>query len=137
MVHPSIDPVADRRHADGEALPRGRNTRTARKGHGPCKGTGHDAGDSRPAAGAEPNGMHLNGDIGGVNEESLQVLDVLGNSRLRSPSLRPPVLNSISRRSTCSTSTFLATRSGTGSGRVTPKESSAPGRRATRRRELA
>src|SRR2546427_11987387 len=88
MVHPPIDLVADRRHADGKALPGGRNTRAVRKGHGPYKGTGHDAGDSRPTAGAEPNGMHLNGDIGGVNEESLQVLDVLGNSS-RLVAIRP------------------------------------------------
>jgi hypothetical protein len=32
--------------------------------------------------------MHLNGDIGGVDEESLQVLDVLGNSS-RLVAIRP------------------------------------------------
>jgi hypothetical protein len=43
VIHASIDPVTNRCHPDCEALPRGRNFRSVRKGHGPRECASHDA----------------------------------------------------------------------------------------------
>src|SRR5260370_13950431 len=77
VIHAPVDPVTNRCHPDAEALPGRGNARAIREGHGPRKGASHDAGDRRPAAGAEANRMHLDCDIRGVDEERLQILDVL------------------------------------------------------------
>src|SRR5438552_8907519 len=83
VIHASVDPVTNRCHPDCEALPRGSNFRSVRKGHGPRECASHDARNCRPAARAKPDRMDLDRDIRGVDEEGFQILDVFGDpSRL-------------------------------------------------------
>src|SRR2546422_5676372 len=80
VIHAPVEPVANRCHPDGEALPGRGNARAVREGHGPSKGAGHDPGDRRPATGPEANRVHLDRDVWRPDEERLQVLDVLLDS---------------------------------------------------------
>src|SRR5882762_3859535 len=76
MIHRATFPVADGHHAKRKAFARGRDRFAIERRHRLAEGARHDTGDRRPCAGAKANEMRLNLDVGGKDEQRLQVLDV-------------------------------------------------------------
>src|SRR5712691_13213696 len=77
VVHCLAFPVPDRGHADREPFSRRSSRLAVSSGHGPGECTGHHTGNRSPRPGTEADRMDLDFNVGGEDEESLQILDVL------------------------------------------------------------
>src|SRR2546425_6784295 len=77
MIHGFARPVANRRHAEREALACRLDELAYADRHGLGEGAGHHAGDAGERAGAEADGVRLDLDVGCEDEQFLQVVDVL------------------------------------------------------------
>src|SRR6266849_5569066 len=77
VIHRFSFPVPDRGHAERESLSRRRNRLAVSSGHWPGECAGHHTGSCCPRPGTEADRMDLDLDVGGEDEESFQILDVL------------------------------------------------------------